>query len=290
MAETSTKAEQRGSLVVVDMEAAAIDPDRPAAPARAVSVVAKIRSAGEAKLGIEGVPLLTLGIASAVVLFASTSTAGVGYLLGDYALAVGIISLMTALSIPLIRRYSPQCLQRQPPLEQCGSMLAVIYAFLVVWWIPGAGFLTFQGPFVLASNGFFAAWAALLAACRLVQLTAGDDGTIGKMRSASASASAAALIGVCSGMVLLASIPAVSSTEGGWGIVCSVISIVAVAMCSLVSPSQQVRRAVALFLLALWLAGVGVLTFRGPFVAAGNGFFGAWGALVYAIAFAFEEM
>jgi len=223
------------------------------------------------------------------VLFASTRYAGIGYTLGDYSLAAGVVSLAAVLSVVTLQRFSPPALQRQSPIKYCSSSLQLIYACLILWWLLGAGFLTFRGPFTVASNGFFASWVGLLASCRLFQLTASEGDAISTLSHASHSASAAAVLGICSIAVLLASLPSASSTEGTWGIVCSVVSVVTVVACWVAITTRKARRVASLFLLCLWLAGVGVLTFRGPFIAAGNGFFASWGALVCAIAFAFEE-
>ena len=53
--------------------------------------------------------------------------------------------------------------------------------------------------------------------------------------------------------------------------------------------SAAIRRAAALLLLALWVVAAGVLTFRGPFVATGNGYFGTWLGFACALAFAWQE-
>ena len=39
--------------------------------------------------------------------------------------------------------------------EQCAALA------LFAWWLPGAGTLTFAGPFVRSSNGYFGAWGGL---------------------------------------------------------------------------------------------------------------------------------
>lgn len=39
-----------------------------------------------------------------------------------------------------------------------------ISCFLAVFWIPGAGIMTFSGPFTHTGNGYFAAWAGLFSA------------------------------------------------------------------------------------------------------------------------------
>ena len=38
-----------------------------------------------------------------------------------------------------------------------------------------------------------------------------------------------------------------------------------------------------------WIAGVSVMTYKGPFLATGNGFFSAWAATYAAVAMAMDE-
>eukprot|EP00985_Skeletonema_marinoi_P023955 scaffold16270_cov80-Skeletonema_marinoi.AAC.2 len=38
--------------------------------------------------------------------------------------------------------------------------------FLLLWWIFGTGFITFKGPFIFTSNGWFGAWGGLISSCQ----------------------------------------------------------------------------------------------------------------------------
>merc|ERR1740130_836425 len=40
--------------------------------------------------------------------------------------------------------------------------LALTLAFMLLWWGPGTGVLTFHGPYRTTGNPYFACWAALL--------------------------------------------------------------------------------------------------------------------------------
>ena len=49
----------------------------------------------------------------------------------------------------------------------------VFYGFLLLWWGPGTGVLTFHGPYRTTGNPYFACWAALLCSlllCAIVSM------------------------------------------------------------------------------------------------------------------------
>ena len=286
-----------------------------------VKLVGKLGSASAARLGKLGVPLFGQGLSSAAVFFASLNVAGVGIAVGDYALAVGIVSLAVTLAFAALRHKAPEKLEQ--PVPRFGNVQNAFFAGLLCWWcacipsseirrityrrarsahlparappavapvlrrLPGTTVLTFRGPFTVASNGFFGAWFGLFFAFRLLQLGAPEGGILDKVRTASLSASVTAMLSVCSADVFLASLQHVGLAEGRWGVLCSAISLVVLTACAIFS-SRKARRAGSIVLMLLWSAGVGVLTFRAPFLAASNGFFGAWGALLCALAFSFE--
>lgn len=128
MSETSEQAdeqhEQHGSLVAMDsaaaMETASDDGGGGMQADQVVTTMPELTSVvttmmnayhtmWEAQLAArnpEGLPLLTLGLASATVLFASLRVAGLGsgHALADYAFAVGLISLLLVLLIPALVR------------------------------------------------------------------------------------------------------------------------------------------------------------------------------------------
>merc|ERR1711879_809781 len=76
-----------------------------------------------------------------------------------------------------------------------------VACFLLIWWTFGTGFMTFKGPFIATSNGYFGAWLALYAAFTLCQGYSetlrgwiGKVGAHGHLLVALATASAALLL------------------------------------------------------------------------------------------------
>lgn len=72
-----------------------------------------------------------------------------------FALAAGVVSVVITLLLIFV-----------PPLA---AYIKVISAFLVLWWIAGAGVNTFKGPFQVTGNGFFSSWACVIASMFMLQ-------------------------------------------------------------------------------------------------------------------------
>jgi hypothetical protein len=72
-----------------------------------------------------------------------------------FALAAGLVSVVITLTIIFV-----------PALT---THIKIIAAFLVVWWIAGAGVNTFKGPFQVTGNGFFSSWACVIASVFMLQ-------------------------------------------------------------------------------------------------------------------------
>jgi hypothetical protein len=74
----------------------------------------------------------------------------------------------------------------------------------------------------------------------------------------------------------------------GWAVACSTISLLlALVYLALSMVKQSMSETVApflsLFLAIWWFPGAFVMTFDGPFQDTGNGYFGAWASLVFAV-------
>lgn len=84
----------------------------------------------------------------------------------EYGIAVAVIAMVfssIALGLTFKREWYDKKLFTVPEIGSIPSAGAVsvgylISIFLFVWWIIGTSVLTFQGPFIVTGNGFFAAW------------------------------------------------------------------------------------------------------------------------------------
>lgn len=255
--------------------------------------------AGAASSAPQGWQLLVvyLEVASLVLMWASAKyvddlpdgVSSKAESLGNYAVAASVLSLVLCLALHALSKFKPALLEKRvmtaPKLGEL-NLLQVLALFLLLWWILAATIVTFEGPFVVTSNGYLSAWAGLyFAAALAAQLL---EPVAQKMRSAAELTGRPRLlagIALCGGCVMLASIEHVDSepfkSESAWGVSVGVLTLViaAAALFFAAKITPKAGKALSVLLLVMWVCGIGVLTFEGPFLATGNGFFGAWGGL-----------
>ena len=243
--------------------------------------------------------LFLLGIASLIVTIeASRGREGRSL----YAFCVGGISLGFVLLVALLRALhaseaaalleSHACTVCQRTLSKEGALAA----FLTLWWVAGAGVLTFDAPFTVTSNAYFACWAALFFSGSHLMLTVqvAADGAAAAATAASGErrwylgllVASIAMFGAC---LAISARP----SEAKYALACSGVTA-AITMALLLLPPASVapaaRAALSVLLFGLWVAAVYLTTFgRGPFVLTGNGFFSAWLGVVSASCLALSE-
>jgi hypothetical protein len=152
--------------------------------------------------------------------------------------------------------------------------------FLFVWNFIGACILTFGGPFTQTGNGYFAAWGLVVASMIAVGVTGSEaKSVVGRM-------GALLGLGASSIVVMIAIIPYLSSKDAYRN---SEIYAVTVACCSIVvvivyqkfiKGGGMVKFLVLAFFAILWIVLACIVTFEGPFLTTGNGYFGSWGGAI----------
>ena len=166
--------------------------------------------------------------------------------------------------------------------------------FLFVWNLIGACVMTFgNGPFIDTSNGYFSAWG--MAAFAGFQTF---EKAVAVVSSTDKHIIPRSVHMISSHFVILA---LSSSTGGGssflntdssfrgiaiYGLILACVSLV-VMMCTAL-PSDERNKGNRLFLVMTvlavqWVVSACILTFKGPFLTTGNGYFGAWGGAFTAI-------
>lgn len=156
-----------------------------------------------------------------------------------------------------------------------GSLTA---QFLFIWWFIGASILTFTGPFEVTSNGYFACWGGVI--CALASLGVTPD----------ALRSQAQGIGIANGLIVAALIQIASvsqylgsSSDGGaaiYSFVICILTVIGIMAQSHVPQLQPFQFHFYALFGVFWLVLACLVTFRGPFLETGNGYFSSWAGLV----------
>jgi len=144
--------------------------------------------------------------------------------------------------------------------------------FLWVWWVVGASYLTFEGPFKITGNGYFGSWASLIVST--LWLFGGEA------KDAANSAQAGLLFASVVLIIAICVDDYEDTSEGVLGIVVASLSIVGLLVSMFVA---RVAEIVAIVLAILWAVVAIVLTFVDPFEFTGNGYFASWAGLLCAI-------
>lgn len=102
---------------------------------------------------------LALGVCSAIVIWQASTLCFqksncTGYTI--WAMTCGIVSLLLNVVFVLC------------PLK-AGKPSMFFSIFFALWWVAGAGVMTFEGPFNSTGNGYFGAWGACLASLVLAK-------------------------------------------------------------------------------------------------------------------------
>jgi hypothetical protein len=154
---------------------------------------------------------------------------------------------------------------------------------LFLWTFIGACFLTFErGPFPKSSNGYFAAWGTTVFAVMSLGISAD------KLKGAGSNMGLLA-----SSIVLLAAITSFMLKYSGYkgeltyAIIVASLSILALAFFMKMekdgSEPHNIKFPVLALFSILWVVNACLLTFSGPFIETGNGYFSAWGGCVTSV-------
>jgi hypothetical protein len=164
--------------------------------------------------------------------------------------------------------------------------------FLFVWCFIGACFMTFGGPFEFTGNGYFGAWGMVVFAI----MGLGDS--VDNVKEA--------LGGMVPTLGLLASslIAIVAISDEGfdenqgeliYAIIVACITVLVLGVIIKIEydnagEPHMLKFPILAFFAVLWIILACLVTFRGPFVWTGNGYFGAWGGAITGVFAAMAAM
>lgn len=203
-----------------------------------------------------------------------------------------------------------------PALTMClslGGILATlfqesvyaVYGFwlthiLFYWNFSGACFLTFSSPFTTTGNGYFAAWACVMTSAMAMGFSA--DAFKDSVKGLGSLMG----LGASSGVVIIALIgfvgggaPDNTRGESIYAMVVACFTAILVMGLMYFQKQQQqgsspdrtegmIKFAFLSTFAILWLVLACLVTFRGPFVTTGNGYFASWAGAVCACFAAFN--
>mmetsp|Transcript_15714 Transcript_15714/g.27932 ORF Transcript_15714/g.27932 Transcript_15714/m.27932 type:complete len:300 (-) Transcript_15714:160-1059(-) len=214
-----------------------------------------------------GMMLLVL-VASAVLLLEASVACASETCAGDngFAVAAGVVSLIVTAGFLFLQRSS----------NLSDKLRLGLVVFLFVWWVIIAYITTFEGPFQVPGNGYFAAWLGLVAILKVLSHdVAKVRETVGKLKH----------LGFKMGVLMVGSVVVIlagwGKCNGGCGgsasyaIAAGIVSFI-IGLVQLLAAnklSDGARKYMMMFLVVWWLIAFVVLTFVNPFRTVGNGYF-----------------
>mmetsp|Transcript_2429 Transcript_2429/g.3547 ORF Transcript_2429/g.3547 Transcript_2429/m.3547 type:complete len:151 (-) Transcript_2429:70-522(-) len=105
-------------------------------------------------MNFEAIPLLLF---SSIIYVVASATICIDYSCKNeqgYALIVGAVSLIIVAVLFFEKIMSKS--------NRLGPAHKYISVFLSIWWLFGAAFGTFNGPFIFPGNGYFSGWVSFL--------------------------------------------------------------------------------------------------------------------------------
>lgn len=203
---------------------------------------------------------LFVEVSSLVLMFACI---GIWYksALVSYAISVAVVSLLACLILQTGEFVKPGFLLNK--FEKPVSL------FLFFWWAVGTGIITFRGPFLVASNGYFASWLGLMSTAHwalhidTAKFTELDTGR-----------KTLVVFGTAAAVEMFACITffRIYPGQSGWGFAAGLITVVVCAVLFKMfdGVSAQGLKVTAIGLFATWAIVAGICTFNAPFLEAGK--------------------
>jgi len=228
-------------------------------------------------------------IAGIILIIATTVEPEAGTKNWAYSISVAVVNTFFSLLITLLMKFVPAsetALFNAPVLGDM-SFNACMTLGLGLWSGIGAGILTFNGPFIAAGNGYFAVWAGVVAATYSIVFTLPSLQAIMATASSKYSENLISLVvlGVADIVLALELELGAGNTSPGQqytlGLIVAILTgfvvlFLLVLDLDLTPAAPAYQRAAYMSLFVLWVITAPWLTFTGPFITIGNGYFALW--------------
>lgn len=215
---------------------------------------------------------------SGMVFLIAIATLGKGAKYWAYGISLGSVTMFFSIVGVLLA-------MKQELNDKVGMFNAY---FLFLWCFIGACIFTFAGPIVfrVTSNGYFAAWGMAIFSIMAVGVTSSQmTQSVSDMGS---------LLGLLASSVIVI-IATIDPVQGGGYRNESIYALTLACVTVLVAggfwfkdrQSEGGKDMVKFFVLGFfalcWIVEACLVTFRGPFQATGNGYFGSWAGAVTSV-------
>ncbi|KAJ1624378.1 hypothetical protein T492DRAFT_1047678 [Pavlovales sp. CCMP2436] len=197
-----------------------------------------------------------------------------------YALCTGLFSMLVVGGFLLAALGNASCASKAAP---------VVGVFLMLWWTVAALVLTFDGPFVVVSNGYLGSWLSCVAAfVYALEVSPLFHRVAIEVSGEAEKVTRHMLLMVVASIIELVA-AALGCGRGGcsdyWAYA-TAVGAVSLFLCSvlIVGPKlaamDRLVKPICLFLALFWFVALVILTFVAPFVLASNGFWATWIACI----------
>jgi hypothetical protein len=231
---------------------------------------------GKYKVHISDVQLPLIGtFFAAVVLLIAACVAAKGLKYYEYTIAVAAVAMVFSF-LGLVLTFMEGDLNTK--IAKYNNY------FLLLWNFIGACFITFSSPFTSTGNGYFASWGLVIFSLMSVEIS------VESMKSAVSGMGSLLGLGASAIVVIIATASELGNdtfwkNETIYALTVACVTVIVIG--ALVATTEQVAAAAKVLVLALfallWILLACFVTFRGPFLVTGNGYFGSWGGAIMSV-------
>lgn len=166
--------------------------------------------------------------------------------------------------------------------EKVGKFNAI---FLFLWCFIGACILTFSGPFLTTGNGYFASWGLAVSSILGVGVTGSEaKSVVGKMGALLGLGASSVVVLIASAQYVKEGNPYRNASIYALCLACITVFVVGFFQrCGDKSGGKVVKVTTLGFFAINWVVMACIVTFDGPFLTTGNGYFGSWGGAITSV-------